>query len=461
MRLVPTLLITCVLPSCIVGEDGIAVGSDAYKPHGSPNAAGAADTVSSTGSIDTKNPFFQSLGTNGRACASCHQQGEGWSITPAGVQARFDASDGLDPIFRTNDGSNRPDADISTTDKRAAAFSMLRSRGVIRVGLPIPPGAEFTLDAVDDPYGYANAGDLSLFRRPLPSTNLRFLSTLMWDGRESKLDTPGDAHTFNLGAGLLQQSNDATRGHAQATSTDTSQMASIVAFETALSTAQISDSISGPLDSETAGGPVAIAGQTFFIGINDPLGENPNKTAFDPRAFTLFDAWAPPATEKNDPKRQRQYAINRGQEIFNTRPIAITGVRGLNDVLGAPTIAGTCTTCHDTPNIGNHSISIALDLGLTDEGRRTSDMPLYTLRNTSTGELVRTTDPGRALITGKWADIGKFKGAILRALSARPPYFHNGSAATLADVVAFYNGRFGMNLSLQETSDLVAFLSAL
>src|SRR5690242_21039738 len=55
----------------------------------------------------------------------------------------------------------------------------------------------------------------------------------------------------------------------------------------------------------------------------------------------------------------------------------------------------------------------------------------YTLTNIKTGQVVQTTDPGIAMITGKWADIGKFKGPILRGLSARAPYFHNGSAATL------------------------------
>ncbi len=49
-------------------------------------------------------------------------------------------------------------------------------------------GAEFELVAVDDPYGHASAQDLSLFRRPLPATNLKFLSTVMWDGRETFKD---------------------------------------------------------------------------------------------------------------------------------------------------------------------------------------------------------------------------------------------------------------------------------
>ena len=88
-------------------------------------------------------------------------------------------------------------------------------------------------------------------------------------------------------------------------------------------------------------------------------------------------------------------------------------------------------------------------------------MPLYTFRNNLTGEIVKTTDPGRALITGKWRHMSTFKGPILRAVAARAPYFHNGMAATLADVVEFYNSRFNIGLNAQEKSDLIAFLRAL
>ena len=88
-------------------------------------------------------------------------------------------------------------------------------------------------------------------------------------------------------------------------------------------------------------------------------------------------------------------------------------------------------------------------------------MPLYTLRNRATHETVQTTDPGRAMISGKWADIGKFKGPILRGLAARAPYFHNGFAKTLDAVVDFYVTRFNLNFTRQEKADLVAFLGAL
>lgn len=77
------------------------------------------------------------------------------------------------------------------------------------------------------------------------------------------------------------------------------------------------------------------------------------------------------------------------------------------------------------------------------------------------GQTFTVTDLGRAMITGKCADVGKFKGPILHALASRAPYFHNGAAATLNDVVNFYDQRFSIGLSDQDKSDLVAFLQTL
>ena len=137
---------------------------------------------------------------------------------------------------------------------------------------------------------------------------------------------------------------------------------------------------------------------------------------------------------------------------------------GINDeaAFGKPaTLTGTCTTCHNTPNGGNHSVVAPLNIGLVDASRRTPDMPLYTLRNKTTGEVVKTTDPGRAMISGKWAHIGRFKGPMLRNLAPRAPYFHNGLAEDLEGVVDFYDERFNLKLSKQERSDLIAFLGSL
>src|SRR5262249_51059571 len=69
------------------------------------NSAGWVQTFTSNGVLDLNNPFFQELGRNGRTCASCHLPDQAWSIGADKVQARFDSTSGLDPIFRINDGS--------------------------------------------------------------------------------------------------------------------------------------------------------------------------------------------------------------------------------------------------------------------------------------------------------------------------------------------------------------------
>lgn len=392
------------------------------------------------------------------------------TITPAMVQRRFRMTGGRDPLFRTNDGSNSPLSDVSTVVARAAAYSMLLDRAVIRVGIGIAEGAEFELAAVDDPYGFASANQLSLFRRPLPSTNLRFLSTVMWDGRETFKDASAPTGFASLHFDLSDQSNAATVGHAQAADALTDeQREAIVAFEMTLFTAQSRDFRAGRLDAYGAsGGPEALVDQAFHFGINDVLGADPAGQPFSPTAMTVFEPWASVADTENDDggrPAQARNAIARGEELFNHRPINIVGVSGLNDDLGLVSIPGTCTTCHDAPNAGDHSVPAPLRIG-TDlpepvGGLDASGLPVYTLRNKATGETQRTTDPGRALVTGKWKDVGRFKGPILRGLAARAPYFHNGSAATLEDAIGFYDARFGIGLTPQEKADLLAFLVAL
>lgn len=81
-------------------------------------------------------------------------------------------------------------------------------------------------------------------------------------------------------------------------------------------------------------------------------------------------------------------------------------------------------------------------------------------------------DPGRFAISRKPADLGAFRTPPLRQVAQTGPYLHNGSLATLAEVIAFYNRGGGpqsgksplltpLNLTAQESSDLLAFLHSL
>jgi cytochrome c peroxidase len=82
-------------------------------------------------------------------------------------------------------------------------------------------------------------------------------------------------------------------------------------------------------------------------------------------------------------------------------------------------------------------------------------------------------DEGRALVTSHERDRGAFKTPGLREVSKRAPYMHDGSLATLRDVVEFYNrggvanpwrsGRLRgpVTLTPSQVDDLVAFLQSL
>ncbi|MEO6925444.1 MAG: hypothetical protein ABI129_02145 [Rhodanobacter sp.] len=430
--------------------------------------SGWLQTSSPSGNIDSSNPFFASLGSNGRSCNSCHRQAQGWTLSAEEVRQRFEATSGTDPLFALVDGAVSPLADTSTVDARRIAYAMLLSRGVLRVGMPMPANAEFRLSAVDDPYGYASASQLSLFRRPLPATNLIWETSVMWDGRETyaPFKPPMDAgiNIADVNASLASQAIHAIVGHEQAsTAPDDATIARIVYFESHLFTAQLEDTRAGRLNNDGGmGGASILAQQRFWVGINDVLGGDPTGEPFDARAMRLFGDWKDQyALLSFNPRDHARASIARGEELFNNLPIAISGVAGLNDVTGIPVINGSCSSCHNSPNIGNQSVVLPMNIGTSAARRRKPDMPLYSLTRYSTGEVVQTTDPGLAMVTGKWADIGKFKGPILRGLAARAPYFHDGSATTLMDVVNFYNGHFKMLMNDRQKSDLVAFLSAL
>src|SRR5579863_10524570 len=290
-----------------------------------PNGSGLLETYNINNEpISLKGAFFQSLGTNGRSCSSCHLPTEGWSVSAAEIQLRFLLTQGLDPIFRTNDGSNCDhNINTATVEERRQAYSLLVTRGLIRIALAVPASADFTVLNVHNPYGCSDSSTLSMYRRPLPATNLGFLSTVMWDGRES---TPPSTQKITYTANktplqillddLAQQAIDATTGHAQGTVPNAAQVQDIVNFETSLRTAQAYDFRAGSLtDAGATGGPVALASQQFFIGINDSFpasfGLNPSGAPFNPNIFDLFTSWASSLSS-------RRASIARGQTVFNT-----------------------------------------------------------------------------------------------------------------------------------------------
>jgi cytochrome c peroxidase len=497
------VLVAFLLGLAALAVAAVKAGTISFIPNGVlfPNPGGASQTYSSiNGGIDQTGPFFQSLGTNGRSCSTCHQPSDGMSVSAAHVQQRFIDTQGEDPIFRTVDGSNcNHNINVSTLDGKAAAYSLLRTRGLIRIAIAVPANADYQVVSVNNPYACNESDVISMYRRPLPATNLRFLSAVMFDGRESSPLTGTkkivyDNYPEALLEDLAHQSVDATTGHAQGDGTHPTpaEQQEIVNFEMGLTTAQAIGNGVGALDAQGAnGGPIPLLAQPFFISINSsvhplvPQFEKPGglvapgDNQFSSAIFDTFNAWA------SLPYVDHRAAVARGQAIFNSKPINISDVAGINDDVsagglvagGIQSLTGTCGTCHDTPNVGNHSFPTPLNIGTGDPdpsdpsvnlgGVDITYLPSITvckadpITGSPTNNCKTTTDLGQALIDGKFDHVGKIKGPILRGLSARAPYFHNGSAQSLLDAVHFYEKRFGLVLTPQEESDLVAFLSSL
>lgn len=375
-----------------------------------PNVAGFASTVSSQGHLDLTNAFHTPQGTNGRSCATCHALTAGWTITADHAEILFELTGGRDPLFHPMD-ANRPDADVSTVKARRASYSMLR-KGVFRRGGPPPAGAEYRIVAADDPHGVGNTTTFSFYRRPLATANLH----------------PGDFVHWDLGVPDLtaQARGNIINGQQAAEPPSDAVLAQIVAYEKSLSFAQDYVWGVGRLDACGAKGGV----------------DNLRKQPFVSGRFDLFDAWGSGPCSKSKAHKK----IYRGQELFNTKQNA----RG-----------GTCNGCHDAANHGANVAGRLFDIGASRGEFRTPDLPVYTVENIATGERRDTMDPGRAFRTGKWEDMDRFKVPSLRGVVARAPYFHNGIARTLHDVVRFYEQSLGFDFTPEEEDDLVAFLSAL
>ena len=517
-----------------------------------PDGAGCTASFQPDGPTTTaSNAFFQSLGTNGRSCITCHQPPSGMSVSLQNINDRLNAPNGQhDPIFAPVDGADCPDL-VPTANTSGAplggktghgpdfkkAHHLLLTRGLFRIFLPVPATADYTISVVSDPYGCneppnnltaSGAQQISVYRRPLISGNLTFVTTtrddtlsasgqpnaaatdpvtgnplciegggnsictdpltnrpisgnIMWDGREPD---------------LLQQATDATLGHAQALNPPTpAQVNQIVSFENAIYNAQIREQqASQALNLTSVGalaGPKYLYGYTPYAGQPSPtvggVGASatfPPTTTFTP-TFFLYNAWQ----GRTD---ALSASIYRGQQIFNGMPLpdgtsrafTVNDVAGLTNISAGPgkTLGpktGGCNICHNQIAAGPDSFPAAQhDIGIGGDSSAfggpppnrppyQDDLPVFqvTCKAGSTmpfhGTTVSTTAPGLALITGKCADVGRFTVAQLRALASHPPYFSDGSAATLLDVVNFYNNRFSINLSAQDKQDLVNFLNSL
>jgi cytochrome c peroxidase len=429
--------IGCGAPPPTNEPEAVAETTSALEP--TVNLSGFAESLHTSGSIDRTNPFFQTLGTNPRTCETCHSPTTAWGTNSISNTLQFLISGGTGPLFNLVDSGNSPNADISTFPARVATFGdTVLKRGLTRFNRTINPTAEFSLIAVSDPYGFSTTTTFSGFRRPTPTANESKASSILWTS------SPPGNDSSAVNAQLRTILPGGVRLHEQGAVAATQAQADAAGdFMFGVIFAQTVDFKAGRLDSDGAnGGPAALLAQPFYFGINgsptDPVtGLPPN-----PNVFNIYDGWSKYAGLGNDGSPQAaRGAIYRGQVVFNT--------------------AGHCSGCHNTPNVGGHSTPVFFNTGTAEPPKCGSDLPLLTLQNKTSGDTKLTCDPGRALSTGLWADIGKFRAPPLRGLASRAPYFHDGQAATINDVIQHYQDHFSLGLTTRQTSDLAAFLNAL
>jgi hypothetical protein len=469
------------------GEDRIFPASLSYD-----NALGSATTINVDGPTSTRgHPFFTALGTNGRACISCHQPSDGMSITPATLRKLWDANAEREPVFSAFDGSNCPN--LPQADR--ASHSLLIEHGLFRIERPWPPRApdgsaiepEFELSVISDPTGCnldrehgVAAGRVSVFRRPRPASNLPYVTATGFsfdpkDGLPLRTDpATGQLISGNVlsdaRAGTLEaQAIDALFSHLELPGTiDPSQLAQIIAFERGLFTAQSRHIIAGELSAAGAqGGPQALA--------DFPTGALQSTAT---PIWSEFFAWrdAKPAADGGGAAElEQRRSIARGAELFSKRTFLIDDSAGVTDMgFGSPVRNG-CAFCHNMQHVGLDVAPGQIDLGTTNLPHarlaRTGplrELPLFRLTcregarpHQHLGRVVETSDPGYALTTGRCIDIGKITAQTMRGLAARPPYFSNGAANTLRELVDFYDERYQIRLSEQEKQDMTRFLEVL
>jgi hypothetical protein len=469
--------------------------------YGDPS--GRIGILNASGDVSTKgHPFFEPLGTNGRACVTCHQPADAMSVSAATIRARWAATGGKDPLFAAVDGANCPNLPMADE----ASHSLLLDRGLVRVFLPWPPRAhdgsrvepEFTIEVVRDPtgcnldpvFGLASAEPtISVYRRPRPAANLKYVTAAAFgvgpfnakDAQPAARDADtGTLVNMNMMADarhstLKAQALDAVATHLEAPAPSAAVLQRVLDFETQIYVAQSYDVRAGDLVEPN--GPPALGPRALADGRTSVLGNNVTNYV-----FPMGDAWRDiPRTgdAARDASSGAREAIARGHDVFFYRTFWIKDAMHLNTVgLGNP-VKRTCATCHgmhmtgmDTANgwmdIGTTNLPWATETPQSPWARQAPEMPLFKLTCDKSvtphpflGSVIYTQDPGRALITGRCNDIGTIVMQQFRGLAARAPYFVNGSARDLRELVDFYDRRFNIQYSEQEKRDLVAFLSVL
>jgi hypothetical protein len=455
-----------------------------------PNADGVLRLLLIGGPLNTKDhPFFTALGPNGRACVTCHQPAYGMSVSQQAAEERWRVDGAKDPLFAAYDGSNCPNL---PQDARAS-HSLLIDHGLFRIARPWPPRDEsgkpikpdFTIEVVRDPTGCNTDAkrwglnspnpQVSVFRRPRPVANFKYIEAMgfAYDPKmgmalpvDPETDKPvsGNLMADRRALSLTAQMRDAADTHLEMLrQLSPAEIKRILDFESHLYVAEQSNKIGGALDAAgSEGGPQKLAssepGRLGSQGV--PV-------------WSEFEAWdkASDAEKATWPPETRAYreSVARGARTFRDKTFLISDSAGINSPVnfGNP-VRNSCVFCHNMSQMGMDVAPGQVDLGTTNKpfADPMPWLPLFRITCTGTphphyGRVIYTSDPGYALTTGRCADVGKITLQTLRGLSARPPYFSNGSAKDLPAVIDFYDRRYNIGYTDQEKQDLVNLMGAL
>lgn len=496
-------------PSAFIkaGEGGVLPQTIEY-----PNDTGVLQIFNADAAVDMKHhPFFMPLQPDGRACVTCHQPSDGMSLSAATARQRWQITQGGDPVFNAVDGKNCP----HLPQGNPQSHSLLLSKGLFRIAMPWPPkdaagrriAPEFDIAVVSDPTGCntsavygLNAPDphVSVYRRPRVAANAKYVEPPtplgLWQVRSGTVlavdPETGNRLADNLMADgrattLKFQMQDAMKSHMEAHQMPPGSALDLIrAFELQIYAAQVSDKVGGSLQS----GGAMLGPKTLAQGTPGMLGAFPMRPMFPelegwrtrrtlaqmttkPIFRTQRELPAKRPDEDRETPQQRAFrdSVARGYDIFMYRSFLIRDVSNIGRLLGNPA-QQTCSACHNMQSTGLDNAPGYLDLGTTNYPTATPapDLPLFKVTchqdappHPYLDREIYTRDPGRALVTGRCADVGQITAQQMRALAARAPYFVDGSAQTLRQVVDFYERRFRIGLTERDKDDLVNFMRIL
>jgi len=380
---------------------------------------------------------FEQLGGNGRACADCHMPSEGFQLSPSAARTRFDElmekrthdESADDPLFRPVDAD-----DFRVNGDAASDYSNLVENGLIRITIPLPANVRLIDPRTDQP---SNETFVDLWRAVMPVPNVSITGA---DGLNPVW--PPDVRSPILGQDPYGPNRQGGYQH---------------------------DARFATLQEQARGALIAHAQVTV---------EPPQRLLDDLAAFqqTLFsspgvkqlaDAIASGGTFP-DPDPPLNELEMHGKALFNQ---ACAQCHGGTLHPSTSTPDATLTTVV-APIARYHNIRTACPRPDTDVGQTSPDgftpCPDRLARNVRTYQItvgnaitrVKTSDPGRMLLTGQPGDVGIMDVTNLRGIAKTAPYFHNNSAATLEEVIDHYVAFFKRVIRLNPRPRLPVIVSS-